>query len=90
VDPGAGDGHDRALLMATSARFQWPSPRGFVSAYAQNLMAADIPAHRRSAARRRAPAEGSGIGHFDRHCRDRRTRAARGSGRLHLARGAPV
>jgi len=41
VDPGAGDGHDRALLMATSARFQWPSPRGFVSAYAQNLMAAD-------------------------------------------------
>src|SRR5690606_15358569 len=27
--------------MATSARFHWPSPRGFVSAYAQNLMAAD-------------------------------------------------
>jgi len=41
VDPGAGNGHDRALLMATSARFHWPSPRGFVSAYAQNLMAAD-------------------------------------------------
>lgn len=41
MDPGAGNGHDRALLMATSARFHWPSPRGFVSAYAQNLMAAD-------------------------------------------------
>ena len=27
--------------MATSARIQWPSPRDFVSAYAQNLMAAD-------------------------------------------------
>jgi len=32
--------------MATSARFQWPPPRGFVSAYAQNLMAADILIHR--------------------------------------------
>jgi hypothetical protein len=41
VDPEAGNGHDRALLMATSARFRWPSPRSFVSAYAQNLMAAD-------------------------------------------------
>ncbi len=41
MDPGTGNEHDRALLMATSARFQWPSPRGFVSAYAQNLMAAD-------------------------------------------------
>ena len=27
--------------MATSARFQWPPPRSFVSAYAQNLMSAD-------------------------------------------------
>ena len=45
MDPGAGNGHDRALLMATSARFQWPSPRGFVSAYAQNLMAADSLRH---------------------------------------------
>jgi hypothetical protein len=27
--------------MATNARFRWPPPRGFVSAYAQNLMAAD-------------------------------------------------
>jgi hypothetical protein len=27
--------------MATSAQLQWPSPRRFVSAYAQNLMAAD-------------------------------------------------
>jgi hypothetical protein len=33
----------RALLMATSARFHWPPPRSFVSAYVQNLMAADRP-----------------------------------------------
>ncbi len=41
MDPGTGNEHHRALLMATSAQFQWPSPRGFVSAYAQNLMSAD-------------------------------------------------
>ncbi len=39
--PEADNRHTRALLMATSARFRWPSPRSFVSAYAQNLMAAD-------------------------------------------------
>ncbi len=27
--------------MATSTQYQWPSPRSFVSAYAQNLMSAD-------------------------------------------------
>lgn len=52
MDPGAGNGHARPLLMATSARFRWPSPRGFVSAYAQNLMAAEClllgdPGHQR-------------------------------------------
>ena len=45
MDPQTGNGYDHALLMATSARFRWPSPRRFVSAYAQNLMAADIGWH---------------------------------------------
>ena len=44
MDPGAGNEHHRTLLMATSAQFQWPSPRSFVSAYTQNLMSADMPA----------------------------------------------
>jgi len=41
VDPQTGNEHHRALSMTTSARFHWPSPRRFVSAYAQDLMAAD-------------------------------------------------
>ncbi len=44
--------------MATSARYRWPSPRGFVSAYAQNLMAADSVAVRMSPASCMGPLEG--------------------------------
>jgi len=41
VDPEEGCHKDRAMLMATSARFRWPSTRDVVSAYAHNLMAAN-------------------------------------------------
>ncbi len=41
MDLGPGNEHDRALLKATSTQYQWPSPRSFMSAYAQNLMSTD-------------------------------------------------
>ena len=65
VDPGAGNEHSRALLMATSARFQWPSPRDFVSAHVQILMAADTSAQECRAAVR-PPASAGGLTISDR------------------------
>ena len=39
--PGQMSNTAARFSLATSAQFQWPSPRSFVSAYAQNLMSAD-------------------------------------------------